>query len=230
MNARLTTKTTNTQNHLRLWSSILLLTVVAPVYPQEHIASSDSYNPGIYYTFTEFITNSPVDRREVIFDQEKRKLYYKDTGKRVKAQRVYGFCDGEQVYLAMKKFNPVEKVDRYTYFTEKGFELGMIFVFGPSSVAIPFPIWYHREYMANLNNGNTYYANKKTLKMVLESDATLYSEYMNDKKRKKRYQYYLEAYNDRNRKELKSLSELRDTKPELFQIENKYNKNKRLPN
>ena len=229
MNTRLTTKTTNIQNYPWLWPSIFLVAVVTPVY-QEHIASSDSYHPGIYYTFTEFITNSPEDRREVIFDQEKRKLYYKDTGKRVKAQRVYGFCDGEQVYLAMKKFNPVEKVDRYTYFTEKGFELGMIFVFGPSSVAIPFPIWYHREYMANLNNGNTYYANKKTLKMVLESDATLYSEYMNDKKRKKRYQYYLEAYNDRNRKELKSLSELRDTKPDLFQIENKYNKNKRLPN
>lgn len=230
MNARLTTKRTNIISHLLLWSGILLAAVVTPVYPQEHIASSDTYNPGIYYTFTEFITNTPNNQREFIFDSEKRKLYYKDTGKRVKAHRVYGFCDGKQVYLAMRKFNPVERVDRYTYFTEKGFELGLIHVVGMPPLTIPYPIWYHREYMANLNNGNTYYANKNTLKMVLESDATLYNEYVNDKKRKERYQYYLEAYNDRNRKELKSLSELRDTKPELFQIENKYNKNKRLPN
>ncbi len=230
MKARLTTKMTNIQNHPWLWSGILLLTVVAPVYPQQHIASSGTYNPGIYYTFTEFITNMPDDRRDVSFDQEKRKLYYADTGKRVKAQRVYGFCDGKQVYLSMKKFNPVEKVDRYTYFTEKGFELGLIHVVGIPPLIIPYPNWYHREYMANLNNGNTYYANKKTLKMILESDPALYDEFMKDKKRKKRYQYYIEAYNDRNRKELKNLSELRETKPKLFQIENKYNKNKRLPN
>ena len=81
-------------------------------------------------------------------------------------------------------------------------------------------------------DGQTYnsYAKEDTIRavnhMILESDPTFYNEFINDKKR---YQYYLQAYSDRNREELKDLSELQAAKPGLFQIENKY-KSKNLPN
>ena len=187
------------------WLSNILLILTNTGHAQQHIAQANTYNPGIYHTFRfgDFITNTPDNNHAVVFDHEKGRLYYKDTDKKVKARRVYGFCDGEQVYLTLKKFNPVEKVDRYTYFREKGFEIRMIFLLGPTPLAIPFPVWYNREYVANLNNGNIYQVSKKLLRQILQSDEDLYSGFKEDKKRKKRYLYYVVAYNDRNRGRIK---------------------------
>ena len=111
----MSTHTEHTKHHpstLQLWwLSGILLILTNTGHARQHIAMADADNPGVYHTFGDFITNTPDNDRAVVFDHEKGKLYYKDTGKKMRSRSAYGFCKDGQTYNSYTKEDTIRAVN-----------------------------------------------------------------------------------------------------------------------
>jgi hypothetical protein len=172
---------------------------------KNYIINSASYNRGIYKTFEEFRSNNPSIVDDFMFTGKKLLLKGKNSGtaKKVWRKEIWGFCDGENIYISHRKYNKILLTGRYCFFEEKGvdFFLGTI-AFPRGLVPVPYP--YHRRFVVNINDGGIFVLSKSVIRKVFkEFDKELLADFKNDGQRKELFMKYISKYNERHVDQIK---------------------------
>jgi len=154
-------------------------------------------NPSIQFDFTieEFEDNESQYRRFSLSDStiDLRNLY----------QLIYGFSDGETVYIKRYLFNkyitfiPIQILGRYCY-VGKRYDSQAVPIIFPSYFGV-MGLPYEQDYILNISSNKEHPLTMETLDIILKSDKKLYEIYKNQPydTRKKMKLYWLEEYNRR---------------------------------
>lgn len=194
------------------------------------ILLTKSYRVGVYANFREFRTNSPSvqiedysfeensELKQIFLGSVKNKLYRinkKGKRKRVRKGDVWGFCDGNDIYIywayttGRHYSNKIMSLGRYTYFEDEGISNGSISVGGISS---PLIMPYQNEFIINLNNGGIYKLNNSLMKDIFVDDQELLSEFKDDPKKGNKYQEYISRYNQRHTEQIDPIKDFYEEK------------------
>ncbi len=169
---------------------------------EDYIVFAPALNKGIYKNFKEFKYNSPSLSENFTFDG-KRLRFSDSLSNSLKAikNEIWGFCDGEKIYINHNGYNEITMLGRYCYFTDEGFSIVNVFSGGiPMPVATP----YSHEIIINFNTGKTFVLNKKLLEQIFETDdQELLKEFSRTKGKKKKYEEFIIKYNTRNKDKIK---------------------------
>jgi hypothetical protein len=186
---------------------------------------------GIYRNFEEFINNAPsihapfmiltysnMDRIENGTADYRVMLLDTATRKR-DLRKFWGVYDGENVYInevvygGRVNFKKMHGFGRYCYFkgsrTDNGGKVGFAALatglVGAAVTAAVIEIDGDYPYVLNVNNGQVYLLHRETLKLILQKDTDLLSEYEEDERRSKRTTMlsYIAKYNERHADEIK---------------------------
>lgn len=173
-------------------------------FDTNYIVSDSIYKKGIYRSFEEFKYNNPSITE---FSAEKSRLWIKDnvTGAKRKVKnkdKVWGFCDGKQVYVLWRKYNPIEIIDRYSYFQERGVRIATV-VTGYPLMIIPLPVPYRVQVVINFNNGKMFVLSKKMMRTILAQDPELLDMFKHELNKKQKFEKYIRLYNQRNKDQIK---------------------------
>lgn len=155
--------------------------------------------------FNEFKYNRPSIRASFSVEEKKRAFYSNYISYRLvfdepisfNEDSIWGFCDGRNVYirgedefLGKNNYDKIVYVGRYCFFYrfEKNSPAGGGGIFAK---------------ILNMNNGKDFYLVwKKTLKMILEKDPELLTEFKNDKEFLGFF-YYIKKYSEKHKEEIK---------------------------
>lgn len=170
-----------------------------------YIINTTVYNKGIYKTFEEFKYNKPSIVSNYSFDG--KNLWWSDEQstkqKKIKKKEIWGFSEGDKIFVSWRKYDELLAKGRYCYFKEKGTRVVYAVSVLPAMI-LPIPLPYKDELIINFNTGKTYLLSKKLMKTILTTDdAELLHEFMNESQKKKKLFEYLVKYNDRNISKIK---------------------------
>lgn len=174
--------------------------------------------PGFYKSFEEFKTNSPsldfnytLKEKPVkyggIITGSGKVIYYQINIDKKKAKtlgKVYGFCDGKNVYIYQGKsyfnlkssFVKIEYLGRYCYYKAVDIDRNI----GPSGSAGTSASLEERA--IDINTGGDKRLNKLNIKEILEKDTELLSDFNNEKKKGKALKEYIVSYSDKHEDEI----------------------------
>lgn len=188
--------------HLFLFLLLIVFYQAAAQAPNENdILTCTQKRVGVYMSFAEFRSNSPsVSDTSVLGDGKRKKSKVKGTPG--PDPIAWGYCTGEKVYHQAEAGRYVEfkTLDRYCLFTAYYTNHIPVMV-GSGMIPIGIPV--EGVFVLNINNGNYYQLTKKIMKKILEQDEELYAQYKADKKRKKRYEFYIMESCKRNPGQIK---------------------------
>ena len=183
-----------------LW--LIIVQVSAQPAPNEKdILTCTQKRVGVYMSFAEFRSNSPsIADTSVLGDGKRKSRKLKDTPGADPI--VWGYCTGDKVYYQVDDNWYVEfkTLDRYCLFTARYTSFVPLMV-GTGTIGVP--IYRKGQFVLNINNGKYYQLTKKVMKTVLKQDSELYAQYKADKKRKKRYEFYIMESCKRNPGQIK---------------------------
>jgi hypothetical protein len=177
----------------------------SPTFRAENILSTNIYKKGIYKSFEEFKYNAPSIIADFTFDTKQLWVTDSKSGKNIKMKKgeVWGFSDGQRIFVRWRKNNEILEMGRYCYFKEKGTRVVFGYSMFPLAI-IPIPVPYTDELIINFNTGKPFLLSKRLLKEILTiDDPELLTEFMNEKQKKKKLFEYIVKYNDRNTDKIK---------------------------
>lgn len=143
------------------------------------ISYASKLQTGIYQTNKELTYNFPTIRDQFTFNG--KKLILSETGKKIKKNKVWGFCYNDTVYIrGYKKFDRVLVLGKYCYFEEKGVQIRFISASYPP-IPIPIPWVYHYRYIVDYNMDEPIRVSVKYMKNLLKNDyPAIYIDFMNE--------------------------------------------------
>ncbi len=186
--------------------SLFVLSQESKVYnvKEIEILNADSLNQGLYISYDEFIHNDPSitdvrfhdDKRfewEIMFfNKKKEDLYiYDENGKKVKLkEKVWGFCNGESIYIYHKKrYCKVEKLGKYSVFIWKMEQAYFTQSSGSFNTA-------EKEFLMDISTGEIYKLSSKNLKKyVLNNEPELLEKFKNETLRNTMLYLYINKVN-----------------------------------
>jgi len=197
-------------NMKRFFLFSILFIIAWTTQSQCLIVNESKYKAGIYKSFEEFKYNNPsieynydiissVRRSGMLSSSSSTSTYRiaitKEIGKSI--GRVFGFCDGENVYINFANPNLGPKTDffkiecfgRYCYFKEvNNYSSGP---YNTSSIAIV-------ENVIDINSGKVIAINKKSLQKLIANDDELLNEFKNDSHKNEKLKEYIIKFNFKN--------------------------------
>ncbi|MDQ3291885.1 MAG: hypothetical protein M3Q05_11415 [Bacteroidota bacterium] len=174
--------------------------------------------PGFYRNFEEFKTNTPsipfdnypltnVSKGYGFLNIAGEVIYYRikmDKSLAKTIGHVYGFCDGNNIYLntddhVFKPSSDFVKLDylgRYCYFEDGGFKTVY------SGNGMPSNSTYLDKKALDINSGKIFSLNKKSLKEIMANDSELLEQFVNESSKNKMLKTYLISYSDKHSEEI----------------------------
>lgn len=169
---------------------------------EDYVVFASPLNKGAYRNFKEFKYNSPSITENFTFDGKRLRFpdSLSNSLKTIKNE-IWGFCDGEKIYINHNGYNEITMLGRYCYFTDEGFRIANVVSGG---IPMPVPTPYNHEIIINFNTGKTFILNKKLLEQIFETDdQELLKEFSDTKGKKKKYEEFINKYNTRNKDKIK---------------------------
>jgi hypothetical protein len=180
------------------------------------IDDSVTLQKGIYKNFDEFKFNSPsipftyelttITKYEGTFQTGNSMLVYKiniseDEEKNLKKIRVFGFCDGENVYFneynkklqSNTEFNKIQFIGLYSYFE------GFLIRIYTSSNGMTYSTKTLIGKAININSGEIIDLTKSSLKSILENDEELLNRFKEEDDKKDKIREYIIEYSKRHK-------------------------------
>lgn len=174
--------------------------VLLAVYMQDSLPGKPA---GIYNSFEDLMKNTPVPGYITTFSEgkEQETTYYSmsDKEERNKYKKIYGFCDGADLYLNVATIYPVfgrenrfaraEKIGRYYYLETTRIIL-------VSNVSVPLLI----RLIVDKGTGEVTELTNNSLKRIISNDQVLLNEFESEKHKTKELKEYLKRYSERKNK------------------------------
>lgn len=171
--------------------------VLLAVYMQDSLPDKPA---GIYSSFEEFKKSTPGPGYITTFSEEKEQgiTYYSmsDKEERKKYKKIYGFCDGADIYLNVatlypafgrgNRFARVEKIGRYYYLETTRIIL-------VANVPSPWVV----QLIVDSGTGETTELTNSSLKRIISNDQDLLTEFESEKHKQKELKEYLKRYSER---------------------------------
>lgn len=175
-----------------------------------------SFNTGIYLTYEQFRTNSPLPKSALVYEGDTSKLdflrsfltkdsfQWRDTGgvlHTTKMIATWGYCENKTVYIRYNySFNRVVVIGTICHFT--AYVTNYMYT-GPGSAPTQqygTPVETMQQYVLDTKSGAVYDFNAQTISYILQRDPVLSVEYSGLKKRQKKDQafIYLRKYNEKH--------------------------------
>jgi hypothetical protein len=175
-----------------------------------------SFNTGIYLTYDQFRTNSPLPKSALVYEGDTSKLdflrqlltkdsfQWRDTAgvlHTTKMITTWGYCENKTVYIRYNySFNRVMVIGTICHFT--AYVTNYMYT-GPGSAPTSqygTPVETMQQYVLDTKTGSIYDFNPQTISYILQRDPVLSAEYSALKKRQKKDQafIYLRKYNEKH--------------------------------
>jgi hypothetical protein len=170
-----------------------------------YIINTTVYKKGVYATFEEFKFNNPSITSDLTFTKKRVNVLDSKTGqyKKLKNRNVWGFCNGEKIFVQRNKYNEITLLGRYCYFKEEGVRVASFMGSFPVML-LPIPMPYKDELIINFNTGKVYLLTKDVMKTIFRTDdPELLKEFAIEKAKKDKYYDYIVKYNQRNTDKIK---------------------------
>lgn len=176
-----------------------------------------SFKEGIYLTYQDFISNSPLPKSAVVFEAvdtarldylkqalTKDSFQWKDTSGALhttKTVSVWGYSENSTVYIRWNyTFNRVTVIGTICHFT--AYVTNYMYT-GPGTYPnqqYGTPVESLQQYVLDTKTGTIYDFNVQTMEFILQRDTTLSAEFSALKKKQKKDQtfVYLRKYNEKH--------------------------------
>ena len=191
---------------------------------------------GIYRNFEEFKRNNPGLQQEFTVEPSTRgygmlnaelhpvvKMVLTNPASLTKKDSVWGFCDGQNIYISTKKrytkrtkYDRIHFLGRYCYFESvdyvstyypgmmvmtpmaaTGTSGGMMMMGGGGSNRVLSGL------VININNGGIFVLTKSTLKEILQNDPEMLAAFNDEKKKKTKLYEYVKMYSKKHADQIK---------------------------
>lgn len=171
---------------------------------------------GIYLTYEQFRTNTPVPRSKIVgvgdtnaidfikTQMTSRTLRYKDTGSVVVEMnplRAWGFCENRAVYVScnndFSRIMLMGNIAQFTAYVTTYMTTGPAGMGGP---AMGTPVQTLQQYFLDTKTGRIYDANVNNVQYLIQGDPVLLAAFNALKKRKRKEMmfYYVRLYNEKH--------------------------------
>ncbi len=175
-----------------------------------------NFNQGIYLTFAQFRSNSPVPKSAILLEEDSTRLDYvklalsketvqwKDTSGKIqttKTSSIWGYSENKGVFIRWNnQFNRVVVIGSLCHFTSN---VTNYMYTGPGTYPnqqYGTPVESLQQYVIDIDSAAVYEFNITTMEYLLRRDAVLHQEFVALKKKKKRDQQFifLRRYNERH--------------------------------
>lgn len=175
-----------------------------------------AFNPGIYLTYQQFLSNSPVPKSAIVFDGDTTRLDYvklalskaevqwKDTSGKVQTTRVstlWGYSENKAVYIRWNyAFNRIVVIGKVCHFT--AYQTNYMYT-GPGTYPnqqYGTPVESLQQFILDTETGSVLDYNSGNMETILKRDPALFAEYSSLKRRQKKDQLfmYLRRYNEKH--------------------------------
>lgn len=182
-----------------IFSFLIGLFGFSNLFAQELIVDSGVVlKKGVYRTFEEFKYNNPsLPYNGVLYSAYKKhgfffngKIKYYGIGYNleggVKSTKVFGFCDGEKIYVrknqflfSLNNFVELQNFGRYSYYEKVKLNLFYIIITGFPSIPI---VRTKVEYVIDINDGVSYKVKKSNLKELFSGDTNIVADFESTKR------------------------------------------------
>lgn len=192
--------------------SVSYLFIINHCFGQTKIHESKELKSGIYLTHNEFKNNAPSIDFEYEVSAKTRRygllgiggkiIYYRiniDKKKAKQLGKVYGFCDGSNVYInpEMLKFYPKTEFSKIEYLNKLSYfeDILCTTTFNPNNSTTSTSCSLARK-IVNIDNGEVTVLTKKSLRNLISDNPQLLNRFENEsRKNKKLKDYFLEYMN-----------------------------------
>lgn len=196
--------------------TLVLIRVVAAQGDSVPYVQGFNFNPGIYLTFEQFKTNSPVPKSAIVFEGDttrpdyiklalsKDNVQWKDTSGKIRTTRtssLWGYSENKAVYVRWNyAFNRIVVIGKICHFT--AYQTNYMYT-GPGtypSQQYGTPVESLQQYILDTETGGILDFNITNVEYILKRDPVLHAEFMQLKKKQKKEQLfiYVRRYNEKH--------------------------------
>ena len=175
-----------------------------------------AFKEGIYLSFEQFRTNSPVPKNVLVSSEDSTRMDYlrmvlskewiqwRDTSGQLhnmKVSSLWGYSENKVVYIRYNYvFNRISVIGKICHFTS--YETNYMYT-GPGTYPnqqYGTPVESMQQYILDADSGRVYAFNPDNMSLLLRRDPQLYNEFSGLRKKQKRDQMfmYLRKYNERH--------------------------------
>jgi hypothetical protein len=175
-----------------------------------------AFNPGIYLSYQQFLSNSPVPKNAVVFEGDSTRLDYlklalskdhvqwRDTSGKLQTTKVsslWGYSENNAVYVRWNyAFNRIVVIGKVCHFT--AYQTNYMYT-GPGTYPnqqYGTPVESLQQYLLDTETGSILDYNTTNMEAILKRDPVLFAEYSSLKRRQKKDQLFLflRKYNEKH--------------------------------